>query len=143
MTVEEAREWVFAIAYFLIAPPPTRPLTPDEVDGMAAEEIVEVKEVIEEVSAMREEISEVKEDIEEEEDSDSDMIISNIGRPEFVQAGVSSSEDEVSDDETAELEDETIAEDETPILENISPIQPAPTPVRDPRACTLSRFIVE
>ena len=79
LTVEEAREWVFCIAYFLVAPPPTRSLTPDEVDGM-----VEVTEVTEEISEIKEEI---------DEDSDSDIIISNIDKPEFVQAGVSSSEE--------------------------------------------------
>ena len=56
-------------------------------------------------------------------------MISNIGRPEFVQAGVSSSEDEDSEDE-----DETAQiEDETPIVEDLPSVRPAPTPVRDHR----------
>ena len=109
LTVEEAREWVFCIAYFLVAPPPTRPLTPDEVDGMVVEEVTE--EIEEKV-------------VEEDGDSDSDIIISNIGRPEFVQAGVSSSEEDTDDEETAEIEDEM------PIVEDLPP---APTPVRDHR----------
>ena len=109
LTVEEAREWVFCIAYFLVAPPPTRPLTPDEVDGMVMEEVTE--EIEEKV-------------VEEDGDSDSDIIISNIGRPEFVQAGVSSSEEDTDDEETAEIEDEM------PIVEDLPP---APTPVRDHR----------
>ena len=136
LTVEEAREWVFCIAYFLVAPPPTRSLTPDEVDGMVVEEVTEVTE----------EISEIKEEI--DEDSDSDIIISNIDKPEFVQAGVSSSEEgrvqiitkkmnfrelfethEESEDEeeTAEIEDET------PIVEDLPPVEPPPTPARDHR----------
>ena len=80
LTTEEAREWVFCIAYFLVAPPPTltRPLTPDEVDF-----------------------------VEDEEDSDSDMITADIAKPDLVQAGVSSSEEEEdSEDETAMIEDD-------------------------------------
>ena len=142
LTVEEAREWVFCIAYFLVAPPPapTRPLTPDQVDGMVVEEVTE-------------EISEIKEEI--DEDSDSDIVISNIGRPEFVQAGVSSSEEgrvsiiikknlnfgelfethEESEDEeeTAEIEDET------PIVEDLPPVEPPPTPARDHQRNTSCR----
>ena len=58
-------------------------------------------------------------------------MISNIGRPEFVQAGVSSSEDEDSEDDD---EDETAQiEDETPIVEDLPAVRPAPTPVRDLR----------
>ena len=56
-------------------------------------------------------------------------MISNIGRPEFVQAGVSSSEDEDSEDDD---EDETAQiEDETPIVEDLPSVRPAPSPVRD------------
>ena len=119
LTVEEAREWVFCIAYFLVAPPPTRPLTPDEVDGMVVEEVTE-------------EITEVTEEkvVEEEDDTDSDIMISNLARPDFVQAGVSSSEEEDSEDETAEIEDET------PIIEDLPPVKPAPTPARDHRTET-------
>ena len=113
LTVEEAREWVFCIAYFLVTPPPTRPLTPDEVDGMVVEEVTEVTEEVTEEKV-----------VEEDDDSDSDIMISNIGRPEFVQAGVSSSEEDTDDDETAEIEDEM------PIVEDLPP---APTPVRDHR----------
>ena len=64
-------------------------------------------------------------------------MISNIGRPEFVQAGVSSSEDEDSEDSEDEDEDETAQiEDETPIVEDLPSVRPAPTPVRDPRTLT-------
>ena len=78
LTVEEAREWVFCIAYFLVAPPPTktRPLTPDEVDGMdhtVTEETVEVKEVIEEMTEVREEVSEMREEMNETREEISEM----------------------------------------------------------------------
>ena len=59
-------------------------------------------------------------------------MISNIGRPEFVQAGVSSSEDEDSGDSEGEDDDETAQiEDETPIVEDLPSVRPAPSPVRD------------
>ena len=78
LTVEEAREWVFCIAYFLVAPPPTkiRPLTPDEVDGMehmVTEETIEVKEVTEEITEVKEEISEMREEMNETREEISEM----------------------------------------------------------------------
>ena len=67
-------------------------------------------------------------------------MISNIGRPELVQAGVSSSEDEDSED--SEDEDETAQiEDETPIVEDLPSVRPVPTPVRDLRTVRIEHLL--